>query len=128
MAIAKKPEQMTLVEIKQEIEETEKKLDSLYELSRKKENEEKDKVLQALREQAKQMGFDFLDIAKQEIKANHIPKYRNPDNPQETFDGKGRGMPGWMKKKLEQGIPKDQLINPEHPDFMKLEKADWVNK
>lgn len=128
MAVIKKPETMTLAELKQKIEETEKELDFLYEISRKKENEEKDKVLQTLREQAKQMGFDFFDIAKQEIKANHIPKYMNPDNPQETFDGKGRGFPKWMKKKLEEGIPKDQLINPQHPDYEKIQKADWVNR
>lgn len=126
MAIAKKPDQMSLVELKQKISEAEKELDALYQLAKKKENEEKDRVLSALREQAEQLGFSFLELAKQELKSNHIPKYKNPDNPQETFDGKGRGMPGWMKKKLEEGIPKDQMINPEHPDYEKLNKAEWI--
>ena len=37
------------------------------------------------------------------------PKYRNPDNPSETWAGRGR-KPKWVQDRLDQGTPLDDLL------------------
>ncbi len=41
-------------------------------------------------------------------RAKVAPKYRNPNNPEETWSGRGRS-PGWMAAHLEAGGQKDDL-------------------
>jgi len=38
-----------------------------------------------------------------------IAKYRNPDNPSETWAGRGR-KPKWVQDRLDQGTPLDDLL------------------
>src|SRR5690349_15221222 len=38
-----------------------------------------------------------------------MPKYRNPDNPEETWAGRGR-KPKWVQDHLDQGTPLDELL------------------
>src|SRR3954451_17029592 len=37
------------------------------------------------------------------------PKYRNPDNPEETWAGRGR-QPKWVEDRLSQGTPLEALL------------------
>lgn len=41
-------------------------------------------------------------------RAKVAPKYRNPNNPEETWSGRGRA-PGWMATHLQAGGKKDDL-------------------
>ena len=38
----------------------------------------------------------------------HTPKYRNPENPSETYSGKGK-HPMWLKEKIEAGHDLDEF-------------------
>ena len=46
--------------------------------------------------------------AKTDRRAKVAPKYRNPNNPDQTWSGRGRA-PGWMAAHLETGGQKDDL-------------------
>ncbi|PIE07659.1 MAG: DNA-binding protein [Rhodobacterales bacterium] len=41
-------------------------------------------------------------------RAKVVPKFRNPNNPEQTWSGRGRA-PGWMAAHLEAGGQKDDL-------------------
>ncbi len=42
-------------------------------------------------------------------KAPRPPKYRNPDNPSQTYSGLGR-KPGWLREKLADGADMDDFL------------------
>src|SRR5690349_6072236 len=78
---------------------------------------------QEFREMARQMGFSVSlnKIGKDEHRRTQqhaserdrrrgvSPKYRNPDNPSETWAGRGR-KPKWVQDRLDQGTPLDDLL------------------
>ncbi|ALG89246.1 MULTISPECIES: H-NS histone family protein [Actibacterium] len=76
--------------------------------------EEKKKALEAVKQAAKTHGFTLdelmplVDGAKPAKKTKLPAKYRNPENPSQTWSGKGR-PPGWMKEALENGTPLSDL-------------------
>jgi DNA-binding protein H-NS len=58
-----------------------------------------------LRELAHQSGFDWAEVignVAEESKPTPAPKYRNPDNPEETWSGRGH-RPRWLKAQLVAG-------------------------
>ncbi len=60
---------------------------------------------------AKQHGFklaDLLDGSAPE-KASGLPKYAHPENPAQTWTGKGR-QPGWIKDALAAGKSLDDFL------------------
>ncbi len=69
----------------------------------------------AVKEQAEKMirdaGFspDELFGKAKGKKAPRPPKYRNPDNPAQTYSGVGR-KPGWLVAKLEGGAEMDDFL------------------
>jgi DNA-binding protein H-NS len=79
---------------------------------------------QQFRELAREMGFTVTlsKTGKEEVvrrgkrdgqeddkRRGVSPKYHNPDNPQETWAGRGR-KPKWVEDKLAQGVSLDDLL------------------
>ena len=62
-------------------------------------------------------------------KSSNPPKYRNPDNDQETWDGRRgwQGAPQWYRDwwKNHDADERLKLLNPDHPNFAKS-KAQGV--
>lgn len=62
---------------------------------------------------AKKLGFklgDLLDPNASKKKASlNPPKYRNPENPDQTWSGLGR-QPGWIKAALAEGKSLDDFL------------------
>lgn len=106
-------EKMTLPELK----EHRRAVDAL--ISRR-EVEDRQKAMEAAREAAKQLGFDINDLfggsrqASSGIKVKKertaaVPKYAHPENPSETWPGKGR-QPAWFKAALEAGKSAEDML------------------
>jgi DNA-binding protein H-NS len=74
----------------------------------------------------KEEGRQSRRVAAQEDRRRGVsPKYHNPDNPQETWAGRGR-KPKWVEEKLSSGSSLDDLlINWEAPQesFVASESA-----
>lgn len=69
-------------------------------------------ALTAAREAAAKAGFTLSELigSKNSRKAPSPAKYRNPDNPAQTWSGRGR-RPTWYKSYVASGkSPKDLLI------------------
>lgn len=72
------------------------------------EQREKEEALKAVEEAAAQYGFTLSEIAGA-AKSNAgkrpkaAPKYRNPENPEETWSGRGR-KPQWIHAALTKGL------------------------
>lgn len=70
------------------------------------EKREKQEALKAVQKAAAEFGFSLDEITGSKgaagPKSKAAPKYRNPDNPTETWSGRGR-KPGWIHKALSQG-------------------------
>lgn len=78
---------------------------------------ERDAALKAADEAARAHGFSLAELGvagakgKRKSKAagaKNPPKFRNPDNPSQTWSGLGR-RPQWVKDAEAQGTPLDQL-------------------
>lgn len=55
---------------------------------------------------ASAQGLSLADLFnKRKAKRKSGPKYRNPDNPDETWSGRGK-VPAWLQQKLEAGADK----------------------
>jgi len=69
-----------------------------------KRDEEKASVKAALSDLATKHGFsvDELYGKRSKAKGTSAAKYRNPDNPAETWTGRGR-KPNWLVAKLKRG-------------------------
>lgn len=72
--------------------------------------EEKQKAIEVLCAQAKELGFSLNElVGSGTIAKKPAPqKYRNPENPIETWSGRGR-KPLWVVKQLEGGKSLDDL-------------------
>jgi DNA-binding protein H-NS len=71
-------------------------------------------TLAKLNSLAKESGTSVSELVKSsKPKTVNPAKYRNPDNANETWSGKGKS-PNWFKDHLEKGATKESmLINPE---------------
>ncbi|UWQ92201.1 H-NS histone family protein [Aliisedimentitalea scapharcae] len=74
---------------------------------------EKAAALQAVKDAAAEHGFTFEEIAKAANtgagkRAKAAPKYRNPDNHEETWSGRGR-KPQWIHAALTRGLDVSDL-------------------
>ncbi|MGR3758427.1 MAG: H-NS histone family protein [Tranquillimonas sp.] len=68
------------------------------------ESRRKAEARRAAEEAAKEHGFSLDDLvgASGGGRAKNAPKYRNPENPKQTWTGRGR-QPGWIKDGLSSG-------------------------
>lgn len=79
---------------------------------------QKDAALKAASKAAKEHGFDLTELLgdapkkrgrkKGPAKAKLPPKYKNPDNPAQTWSGRGR-QPEWYKAAIKAGKPAKSL-------------------
>jgi DNA-binding protein H-NS len=61
---------------------------------------------------AREMGFTLAELTGGAVKkttAVSPPKYRHPENPEQTWTGRGR-QPDWMKDALENGQSKEEFL------------------
>jgi len=86
-------------------------LDELKQLQKKVANrikavdrKEKKKVLAKMQELAADAGMTPSEVAAHfgGSRSKGTPKYHNPDNPGQTWTGKGR-RPGWLQALIDQG-------------------------
>jgi DNA-binding protein H-NS len=59
-------------------------------------------ALEELTAKAQAMGFSMNDIMARLNGHKQKPKYRNPDDPSQTYSGRGR-KPAWLQQALDQG-------------------------
>lgn len=74
-------------------------------------SEDLKKAREAVEAAAKDFGFSLEEvIGGQGLKKNvkMPPKFRNPDNPEETWSGRGR-QPGWFIAAMEGGKSEEDL-------------------
>lgn len=75
---------------------------------------ERQEALQAAQNAAAEFGFSLDDLASGGRKRGSAksskasPKYRNPDNPEQTWSGRGR-KPQWIHDALAKGIDVSKL-------------------
>jgi DNA-binding protein H-NS len=83
----------------------------------KKLSEELRKAKQAAEDAAKKHGFSLHEIFGQGgakatkakgSKSQGAPKYKNPENPAQTWSGRGR-QPAWFKSALERGKSPEEM-------------------
>ncbi|MEE4119275.1 MAG: H-NS histone family protein [Paracoccaceae bacterium] len=83
------------------------------------EEREREAARKAAEEVARQHGFSLSDLGigggggrgRKRAKSagtKNPPRYRNPDNPSQTWSGRGR-QPQWFKEAVEAGIPRERL-------------------
>jgi DNA-binding protein H-NS len=76
--------------------------------------EDKKRVRQQIRELAASIGMTVEEVLgsgverKSKGKVVLPPKYRNPENPEETWSGKGH-RPQWVKEALERGRKLEEM-------------------
>lgn len=96
-------EKMTL----KELQDLKQKLDrtiASYEDRRRKE------AYQAAKEAAEQHGFRLDDLVGVKLTKTTIPpKYANPDDPSQTWSGRGR-KPAWLQEHLDAGKNLENLV------------------
>ena len=59
-------------------------------------------ALTTLEEKAREMGFSLSELTKGVKKPKSPAKYRNPENPEQTWSGRGR-KPAWFASAIEAG-------------------------
>lgn len=74
---------------------------------------EKNDALAAAQKAAAEFGFSLDELTGKKsgrgVKATSAdPKYMNPDNPTQTWTGKGR-QPNWFKAAVEAGTPAEKM-------------------
>ncbi len=71
------------------------------------EERERNEALKAAQDAAAKFGFSLEEIAdtarERQKKSKSGPKYRNPNNPEETWSGRGR-KPHWVHAALTAGV------------------------
>jgi len=76
---------------------------------------EKVKLVDEIREKAEALNIPLADLLQEVSKPKKrkigmiTPKYRNPDNPDETWSGRGH-KPKWMLSQLKKGKSLDDLL------------------
>lgn len=77
------------------------------------EKKKRQEALKAVQAVAKEHGLSLDELVGKSSRsrgATTPPKYRNPDNPEQTWSGRGR-QPGWFKSRIEAGAkPKSMEI------------------
>lgn len=64
----------------------------------------------ALEEKAKELGFSLDEILRVKGRKGKVAaKYRNPENPSQTWSGRGR-RPKWLEEALASGSDLDDLL------------------
>lgn len=73
-------------------------------------DEERKKTLAKMKELAAGIGMTLEEVIAYSStkKTKGEPKYQNPDDPRQTWTGRGK-RPAWIKAALEQGKNLDQL-------------------
>ena len=73
-------------------------------------DEERKKVLAQMKELAASVDMTLEDVIAYSStkKTKGEPKYQNPENPRQTWTGRGK-RPSWIKAALEQGKSLDEL-------------------
>ncbi|SFP36455.1 H-NS histone family protein [Tranquillimonas alkanivorans] len=69
------------------------------------ETRRKAEARRAAEEMAREHGFaleELVNGTKGKSRVKNAPKYRNPEDPNQTWTGRGR-QPGWIKDALKQG-------------------------
>lgn len=70
-------------------------------------------ALSELREKAKSMGFTIEELLEvksaKPTRKSPEPKYRNPENPELTWSGRGK-KPAWFASALARGVSPDELL------------------
>lgn len=94
-------ESLSLKELKQLQKDVAKAIAS-FEERRKKE------ALAALEAKAAEMGFSLSDLTTGKGGKISAPKYRNPDDPTQTWTGRGR-KPAWFIAALERGVSPEEM-------------------
>lgn len=78
----------------------------------RRQTKERREVAVRIRELASSVGMSVEEIVgtDKEAKTKSLgqPKYRNPDNPKQTWTGKGK-RPAWYKKAIEEGKTPEEL-------------------
>ena len=91
----------------QELQELSRDIDG--ELKRRG-DEERKKVLSQMKELAASVDMTLEEVIaySSSKKTKGEPKYQNPENPRQTWTGRGK-RPSWIKAALEQGKSLDEL-------------------
>ena len=73
-------------------------------------DEERKKVLSQMKELAASVDMTLEEVIaySSSKKTKGEPKYQNPENPRQTWTGRGK-RPSWIKAALEQGKSLDEL-------------------
>jgi len=69
-------------------------------------------IVESLSLQAESNGLTINEVCKRiclKSKKTILPMYRNPDNPNETWTGRGR-MPRWVIVKTMEGVKKEDML------------------
>ncbi|MGR3760426.1 H-NS histone family protein [Roseobacteraceae bacterium NS-SX3] len=86
--------------------------DDVSEALKSAEQRERQEALKAAEEAAAKYGFSLNEIANGQRsgakKTKAAPKYRNPNNPDETWTGRGR-KPHWVHAALTSGMDISEL-------------------
>ncbi len=96
---------MSLEELKKLQKDVKKAIDGYQDKQRKE-------ARAAAEAAAGALGFTLADLTRssgQKTKTAAAPKYRHPDNPEQTWTGRGR-QPEWIKEALENGQSKDEFL------------------
>ena len=88
-------ESMSLAELKAVQKKVEKAIVTFEDRARKE-------ALAAIEAKAREFGFSLNDLTKGAGKKKAPAKYRNPDNPDQTWSGRGR-KPGWFADAIAAG-------------------------
>ncbi len=76
------------------------------------EDKQRKAALGAVEAAAREMGFTLVELMGmpgKKTKSVSPAKYRHPENPEQTWTGRGR-QPDWMKDALENGQSKDEFL------------------
>jgi DNA-binding protein H-NS len=96
---------MTLDELKKLQKDVNKAVDGYQDRQRKD-------ALAAAEAAARELGFSLAELTGAPVKKTKsvsAPKYRHPENPEQTWTGRGR-QPDWIKDALEKGQSKDEFL------------------
>lgn len=72
---------------------------------------EKEALKQQIKDLLKQHGTTLEELfgSKGNKRAKAAPKYRNPDDPSQTWSGRGR-TPNWLLEKVNSGVSKESFL------------------
>ncbi|TCO72332.1 H-NS family nucleoid-associated regulatory protein [Rhodovulum euryhalinum] len=102
--MAKDLEKLSLAELKQLRKDVDVAIASFK-------DREKAKARAALEEKAKEFGFSLDEIVGKKTRrsAKSVAKFRNPENPSDTWSGRGR-RPKWLEEALNKGASLDDFL------------------